>query len=98
MAQHGQWKTKPGNNWKRMYQVRMDLDNRWKNGIATAKYLRGHSDSVYCVQFDEYVPQKVHRIPINRMLTLPLVRKSSPAQETKPSKFGIYIQEPVLEP
>ncbi|KAI5792444.1 WD40-repeat-containing domain protein [Peziza echinospora] len=52
-AQHGPWKSKPGNDWKRMFQVRQELDHRWKQGQVTAKYLRGHTDSVYCVQFDD---------------------------------------------
>jgi len=52
-SQHGPWKTKPGNDWKKMFQVRHELDHRWRQGQVTAKYLRGHTDSVYCVQFDD---------------------------------------------
>jgi len=40
-------------NWKKMYKARRHLDRNWKNAKATAVYLSGHSDSVYCVQFDE---------------------------------------------
>lgn len=38
-----------------MTLVRQALDRRWKDGKAAAIYLQGHTDSVYCVQFDEYV-------------------------------------------
>ncbi|KAL2813152.1 WD40-repeat-containing domain protein [Aspergillus granulosus] len=40
-------------DWKKLYFVRRALDQRWKNGEAAAIYLQGHTDSVYCVQFDE---------------------------------------------
>lgn len=42
-------------NWKKMYRARHELAENWKNGNATAIYLNGHTDSVYCVQYDEYV-------------------------------------------
>ncbi|KAI9838034.1 MAG: hypothetical protein M1819_006188 [Sarea resinae] len=45
----------PDQDWKRMYQVRKTLDARWRNGSAAAIYLNGHTDSVYCAQFDEWV-------------------------------------------
>jgi F-box and WD-40 domain protein 1/11 len=38
-----------------MFMVRQALERRWKEGEAAAIYLQGHKDSVYCVQFDEYV-------------------------------------------
>ncbi|KAL3453686.1 WD40-repeat-containing domain protein [Aspergillus insuetus] len=40
-------------DWKKLYLVRRALDQRWKDGKAAAIYLQGHTDSVYCVQFDE---------------------------------------------
>ncbi|KAL3464395.1 WD40-repeat-containing domain protein [Aspergillus heterothallicus] len=40
-------------DWKKLYLVRRTLDQRWKDGKAAAIYLQGHTDSVYCVQFDE---------------------------------------------
>lgn len=52
---HGPWKSRPGNDWKKMFEVRQELNHRWEQGQVTAKYLKGHTDSVYCVQFDEYV-------------------------------------------
>lgn len=42
-------------DWKKLYLVRRTLESRWKEGKAAAIYLQGHTDSVYCVQFDEYV-------------------------------------------
>ncbi|CAZ82016.1 unnamed protein product [Tuber melanosporum] len=52
-AEHGPWKSKPGNDWKRMFKVRQELNLRWTQGRVTAKYLKGHTDSIYCVQFDD---------------------------------------------
>ncbi|RDW86527.1 F-box/WD repeat-containing protein [Aspergillus mulundensis] len=40
-------------DWKHLYKIRRELENRWKEGKAAAVYLQGHTDSVYCVQFDE---------------------------------------------
>lgn len=51
----GLGKTIPNQDWKRMFFVRRALDDRWKEGKAAAIYLHGHTDSVYCAQFDEYV-------------------------------------------
>lgn len=51
--EHGPWRSRPGNDWKKMFKVRQELNHRWQKGQVTAKYLKGHTDSVYCVQFDE---------------------------------------------
>ena len=40
-------------DWRKMYKVRHLIDQRWNKGEAAAIYLKGHKDSVYCVQFDE---------------------------------------------
>lgn len=53
--QYGPWKSKPGNDWKKMFHVRQELDLHWRQGKVNEQYLRGHTDSVYCVQFDESV-------------------------------------------
>lgn len=50
----GLGKTLPNQDWKKMTLVRQALARRWKEGKAAAIYLQGHTDSVYCVQFDEY--------------------------------------------
>jgi F-box and WD-40 domain protein 1/11 len=43
----------PNQDWKKMFLVRRSLEQRWKQGKAAAIYLHGHTDSVYCAQFDE---------------------------------------------
>ena len=46
----------PNQEWKAMYQARIDLEANWRRGAEAAGkavYLSGHTDSVYCVQFDE---------------------------------------------
>ncbi|KAI2618650.1 WD40 repeat-like protein [Hypomontagnella submonticulosa] len=45
---------RPGNDWHKIYKAREELDERWKIGKKKrAVFLNGHSDSVYCQQFDE---------------------------------------------
>lgn len=42
--------------WRKMYKARLDLEENWRAGAENAGkavYLSGHTDSVYCVQFDE---------------------------------------------
>ncbi|OCK95962.1 WD40 repeat-like protein [Cenococcum geophilum 1.58] len=43
----------PGQDWKKMYQVRKTIDRRWEANSPMPIYLNGHTDSVYCCQFDE---------------------------------------------
>ena len=43
----------PGQDWKNMWKTHKALDQRWLDGYAAAIYLEGHTDSVYCVQFDK---------------------------------------------
>lgn len=45
----------PAQDWKKMYHVRKTINRRWKACTPNAIYLNGHTDSVYCCQFDEYV-------------------------------------------
>lgn len=45
----------PTNDWREIYRVKEQLDRRWKLGKARPVYLNGHSDSIYCLQFDEWV-------------------------------------------
>ena len=51
----GLGKLLPDQDWKTMLKARKELQSRWRKGQAAAVYLEGHTDSVYCVQFDEYV-------------------------------------------
>lgn len=46
---------KPTNDWREIYLAREELDRRWRRGEAKPVYLNGHMDSIYCLQFDEYV-------------------------------------------
>ena len=43
----------PAKQWKEAYRARQQLDRNWQEGEALAIYLHGHTDSIYCVQFDE---------------------------------------------
>ena len=40
-------------DWKQMFKARLQIAKNWTKGNATAIYLNGHTDSVYCVQYDE---------------------------------------------
>ncbi|WPG98587.1 Hypothetical protein R9X50_00138000 [Acrodontium crateriforme] len=47
---------KPTQPWNKMYRARVELEKNWRKGADSAGkavYLSGHTDSVYCVQFDE---------------------------------------------
>lgn len=47
---------RPNQEWKRMYKARNELEANWRKGAkgaGKAIYLAGHTDSVYCLQFDE---------------------------------------------
>lgn len=45
----------PMQHWELMHDARRRIDKNWTRGDAGGKgvYLAGHTDSVYCVQFDE---------------------------------------------
>ena len=47
----------PNQDWKRMFGMKSPPSTFEKEGKAAAIYLHGHKDSVYCAQFDEYVPR-----------------------------------------
>jgi F-box and WD-40 domain protein 1/11 len=38
--------------WRDLYQTRSALDARWTSSVPHPTYLRGHADSVYCLEFD----------------------------------------------
>ncbi|PNS20107.1 F-box/WD repeat-containing protein 11 [Sphaceloma murrayae] len=40
-------------NWQLMHSAREQINTNWANGKGRAVYMAGHTDSVYCVQFDE---------------------------------------------
>ena len=41
--------------WSEMYWKRLRLLSNWKNAKVQALYLQGHTDSVYCLQFDKSI-------------------------------------------
>ncbi|KAL1600719.1 hypothetical protein SLS60_007107 [Paraconiothyrium brasiliense] len=43
----------PAQDWKQMFRTRKTIDRRWRAATPNAIYLNGHTDSVYCCQFDE---------------------------------------------
>jgi F-box and WD-40 domain protein 1/11 len=43
----------PNQDWLQIYRVKNELTRRWKTGKARPVYLHGHTDSIYCLQFDE---------------------------------------------
>jgi F-box and WD-40 domain protein 1/11 len=45
----------PPLTWKYVYQTRAMLEERWRNGNVEPKALKGHTDSVYCVHFNENI-------------------------------------------
>jgi F-box and WD-40 domain protein 1/11 len=48
---------RPGTDWHKTYKAKQELERKWKEGTsAQSVYLNGHLDSIYCLQFDEYVP------------------------------------------
>ena len=38
--------------WRELYQTRYALDARWAGSVPQTMHLRGHDDSVYCLEFD----------------------------------------------
>ena len=49
----GMWVNTTTQDWNRMYQARVELERNWRSGNEHTSYLFSHTDSVYCVQFDE---------------------------------------------
>jgi F-box and WD-40 domain protein 1/11 len=47
-------KVMPKQDWRRIYRTKLELARHWKTGKAKPAYLHGHSDSIYCLQFDEH--------------------------------------------
>lgn len=45
----------PNTDWKDIYRIRTELARAWRKGDSRPVFLNGHTDSIYCLQFDEYV-------------------------------------------
>ncbi|KAJ2688004.1 hypothetical protein IWW39_002542 [Coemansia spiralis] len=41
-----------GADWRYLFNQRLKLDKNWKTGVADIQTVAGHTDSVYCVQYD----------------------------------------------
>ncbi|KAF9579508.1 hypothetical protein BGW38_004205, partial [Lunasporangiospora selenospora] len=41
-------------NWKHLCKQRKRLEKNWNKGIHQAKDLPGHTEGIYCIQFDEH--------------------------------------------
>jgi len=52
-TRHGPWESTPGKDWRTMFVINKELHRRWNKAEMSYKYMSGHTDSVYCVQFDE---------------------------------------------
>jgi len=39
-------------NWQVLYQTRLNLDHRWVHEAPKVAHILGHTESVYCVEFD----------------------------------------------
>ncbi|TPX55854.1 hypothetical protein PhCBS80983_g04983 [Powellomyces hirtus] len=40
-------------HWQNIYRQGVALDTNWRRGNVSVKYLSGHEDAVYCIQFDK---------------------------------------------
>ncbi|KAK4050456.1 hypothetical protein OIV83_003526 [Microbotryomycetes sp. JL201] len=40
-------------DWPKLFRERFLLDRRWTRGEPKSTWLKGHTDSVYCIQFDD---------------------------------------------
>ncbi|KAK7547009.1 F-box/WD repeat-containing protein lin-23 [Phyllosticta citricarpa] len=49
----GAGSVRPNQDWKKMYNIRKTIERRWSSSRPAAIYFNGHTDSVYCCQFDE---------------------------------------------
>ena len=47
-------KSSTNQDWKSLYRARTLVEANWKLGHCKTTYLCGHTDSVYCLQFDEH--------------------------------------------
>lgn len=55
MGGQGIGQARSDQDWKRMYRARIFVERNWRTATTRPVYFTGHTDSVYCVQFDEYV-------------------------------------------
>lgn len=88
----------PGQDFRKLYSVRKQIDQRWANAEAAAIYLNGHKDSVYCVQFDEdkiITGSRDHTIRIWDARTYQCLKKLGPPNQ---SEEDSNLPKSVIEP
>jgi F-box and WD-40 domain protein 1/11 len=85
-------------DWRKLYKTRHLLDQRWSKGEAAAIYLKGHKDSVYCVQFDEHkiiTGSRDNTIRVWDIHTYQCIRKlSSPNNHRERNELEFQEPEP----
>lgn len=97
-AAAGLGKNTPGQDFRKLFQVRTLIDKRWKNGEAAAIYLNGHKDSVYCAQFDEHkiiTGSRDNTIRIWDAHTYQCIRKLGPPNNPRERQ---HLSSPPVEP
>ncbi|OCT53848.1 putative F-box and WD40 domain protein [Cladophialophora carrionii] len=94
----GLGKNRPGQDYRKLFQVRTLVDKRWRNGEAAAIYLNGHKDSVYCCQFDEHkivTGSRDNTIRVWDAHTYQCIRKLGPPNNPRERQS---VQVPLVEP
>lgn len=94
----GLGKNTPGQDFRKLFQVRTLIDKRWRNGEAAAIYLNGHKDSVYCAQFDEHkiiTGSRDNTIRVWDAHTYQCIRKLGPPNNTRERQAFV---SPAVEP
>jgi F-box and WD-40 domain protein 1/11 len=90
---------RPDQDWRKMYFIRRQIDQRWADGSAAAIYLNGHKDSVYCVQFDEHkiiTGSRDRTVRVWDTHTFQCIRKIGPP--THPSVHASVTDSSTLRP
>ena len=98
MSLAGLGKSKRGQDYRKLFEVRTLIDKRWRNGEAAAIYLNGHKDSVYCCQFDEHkiiTGSRYNTIRVWDAHTYQCIRKLGPPNNPRERQS---IQIPLTEP
>ena len=94
----GLGKNRPGQDYRKLFEVRTLIDKRWRNGEAAAIYLNGHKDSVYCCQFDEHkiiTGSRDNTIRVWDAHTYQCIRKLGPPNNPRERQS---VQIPLVEP
>ena len=94
----GLGKNTPGQDYRKLFEVRTLIDKRWRNGEAAAIYLNGHKDSVYCCQFDEHkiiTGSRDNTIRVWDAHTYQCVRKLGPPNNPRERQL---VEVPLVEP